>query len=94
MFGEKLQLMTKQCCVCKKMVAMRVDPEDVARHERGVFVQNAFVRRDGKPYLTPSERELFISECCYSCVSLLCPIDPLAYNNTIDGKVEHKRELA
>ena len=80
MFGEKLQLITKQCRVCKKMVAMRVDPEDVARHERGVFVQNAFVRRDGKSYSTRPERELFISECCSSCWQLLCPSDRLAYN--------------
>lgn len=80
MFGEKLQLITKRCCVCKKMVAMRVDPEDVERHERGLFVQHAFVGRDGKRYLTRSERELFISECCNSCWRLLCPSDKLAYN--------------
>jgi len=79
-FGEKLQLITKQCCVCKKMVALRVDPEDIARYERGVFAQNALVRRDGKPYLTPAERELFLSECCEDCWRLLCPDDELAYN--------------
>ena len=80
MFGENLQLITIQCCVCKKWVAMRVDPEDFASHEQGMFVQHTFVQRDGKPYLTAAERELFVSECCDTCYHLLCPSDPLAYS--------------
>lgn len=80
MFGEKLQLITKQCCVCKKMIALRVDPEDVRRHERGMFVQHAFVDRTGRPYLTSAERELFLSGCCDNCYHLLCPSEKLAYN--------------
>lgn len=80
MFGENLQLITIQCCVCKKWVAMRVDPEDLASHEQGIFVQYTFVRRNGKPYLTAAERELFVSECCDNCYHLLCPSDPLAYS--------------
>jgi hypothetical protein len=52
MFGEKLQLITKQCCVCKKWTALRVDPDDLERHREGLFVQHAFVDRMGRPYLT------------------------------------------
>jgi hypothetical protein len=80
MFGEKLKLITLQCCVCHKMTVLRVDPEDLERHKRGVVVQRAFINRDGKPYLTASEQELFISQCCRECWALLCPSDPLAYN--------------
>jgi hypothetical protein len=80
MFGEKLQLITKQCCVCKKWTALRVDPDDLERHWKGLFVQHAFVDRMGRPYLTPGERELFLSECCGDCWHLLCPDDELAYN--------------
>lgn len=74
MFGEILELITIRCCVCKKMVALRVDLEDVACHEAGMLAQHAF------PYLKPDERELFISAVCPSCYSLLCPSDRLAYN--------------
>lgn len=81
MFGEKLELIAMQCCVCKKMTALRVDPDDLDRHRKhGIFVQYAFVDREGKPYLTPAERELFISKCCDDCWHLLCPSDKLAYN--------------
>ena len=53
MFGEELKLITIQCSVCKQMIALRVDPEDLQRHrEQGVYVQHAFVDRRGKPYLT------------------------------------------
>jgi hypothetical protein len=90
MFGEKLKLTTMRCCVCGKMVALRVDPEDVARvrgpeNPDGVLVQHAFVRRDGTPYLTADERELFIpveqgGGTCLGCWKLLCPSSKLAYN--------------
>jgi hypothetical protein len=64
-YAEKLDLITLQCCVCKKFVALRVDRDDLDRHVRdGIFVQHAFVRRDGTPYLSSSERELFLSRCC------------------------------
>ncbi len=80
MFGTNRRLMTRQCYVCKRHVAMRVDPDDVRRVvEEGVFVQHAFVDRNDKPYLTPSERELWVSSVCADCWSLLCPADPLAY---------------
>jgi hypothetical protein len=67
------------------MVALRVDPEDVERARRGVLVQNAFVRRDGTPYLTADEREMFIPAeegggTCLGCWKLLCPSSKLAYN--------------
>jgi hypothetical protein len=81
-YGTNLQLITKQCCVCRAWVALRVDPDDLKRHvEGGVFVQHAFIGRDGKSYLSSSERELFLSGVCGECWSLLCPSgDPLAYN--------------
>ncbi len=34
MFGDKLQLITLPCCVCKKLTALRVDPEDSDRRRR------------------------------------------------------------
>lgn len=82
MYGEKLELITRQCCVCGKHVAMRVDMDDLARHLGGTFVQDSFVRRDGTPYLSDSERELFpaCSGVCADCYSLLCLSDRLAYN--------------
>lgn len=80
MFGENRKLIIIQCCVCKKHVALRIDPDDLERHLKGTYVQHAFVRRDGRPYLSPSERELFLSKCCPDCYALLCPSDPMAYN--------------
>ena len=81
MYGTNLQLITLQCCVCQQWVALRVDPDDLDRYVKGgVFVQHAFVTRDGKPYLSASERELFITAVCGECYSLLCPSDRLAYN--------------
>jgi hypothetical protein len=79
-FGEKLKLITMQCCVCQRWIALRVDPEDVERHKHGVLVQHAFAARDGKAYLTAAERELFLSQCCNDCWHLLTESDPLAYN--------------
>ena len=80
MYGEKLQLITLRCPCCLKWVALRVDPEDVERHRKdGVYVQDAFVERAGKPYLSASERELFLTVCS-GCWDLLCPSSPLAYS--------------
>jgi hypothetical protein len=40
-----------QCCVCKTWFALRVDPDDLDRHlSHGVFAQDAFVDRAGRPY--------------------------------------------
>lgn len=81
MFGEKLKFVIVRCCVCEKLTALRLDPEDLERHrKKGVFVKNAFVDRAGRPYLTAGERELFVSQCCPDCWRLLCPSDPIAYN--------------
>lgn len=82
MYGEKRdRLITIRCRVCEKWTAIRLDPDDFYRHVRdGVFVQRAFVDRDGRPYLSSAERELFISAVCGGCWSLLCPSDRLAYN--------------
>jgi hypothetical protein len=74
MFGQNLQLIAKQCQLCKKWVAIRVDPEDVQRHMEGVFVQDAF------PYLSPADRELgWLSGLCDCCWHLLCSENSLDY---------------
>ena len=81
MYGKNLELITMQCCVCKRWVALRLDNEDLDRHVRdGVFVQQAFTNRDGKPYLDAAERELLFSQLCGDCWALLCPSSRLAYN--------------
>ena len=73
--------MTLPCVICGKHVALRVDLDDLDRHLRhGVFVQDAFVGRDGRPYLSAGERELFLSGCCEGCWSLLCSPNPLDYD--------------
>jgi hypothetical protein len=80
MYGENKKLITLQCPCCRKWVALRVDLEDVARHARdGVYVQDAFINADGRPYLSAAERELFLT-CCADCWGLLCPSDKLAYS--------------
>jgi hypothetical protein len=79
MYGTNLQLFILRCRVCHRWIAVRVDPDDLRRHYGGVYVQHAFVRRDGTAYLTPAERELFLSRCCASCWSVLCSDDKLAY---------------
>jgi len=47
MFGENLQLITKQCRLCKRWFALRADPEDIQRHLNVMFVQHAFTDRRG-----------------------------------------------
>jgi hypothetical protein len=81
MYGDNRELITKTCVVCKKQIVMRVDPEDVQRFNEGMFVQHAFADRNGVPYLTPEERQLWLDEAvCKGCWNHLCPADPLAYN--------------
>ena len=79
MYGTNLQLFILRCRVCHRWIAVRDDPDDLRRHYGGVYVQHAFVRRDGTAYLTPAERELFLSRCCASCWPVLCSDDKLAY---------------
>ena len=78
MHGTNLQLIVLRCCVCRKWIALRVDPDDLERHANGMFVQFAFTGRNGTPYLSPAERELFISACCGTCWDLLC-VDPITH---------------
>lgn len=81
MYGENRKLITRQCITCGTHVAMRVDPEDAERHvKQGVFVQDAFADRNGRPYLTATERELWISKVCDFCWHALCSSDRLAYS--------------
>jgi hypothetical protein len=40
-----------RCCVCKKWHVLRIDMEDLKRHNRGVLVQDAFADRRGRPHL-------------------------------------------
>jgi hypothetical protein len=83
MYGTNLQVIALRCCVCRQWVALRVDPDDLERYVNGMLVQFAFTKRNGTPYLSPAERELFISACCGSCWDLLCADPttyPMAYN--------------
>ena len=82
MFGaKKTKLVTIRCTCCCRWQVVRVDPEDLHVHlHHNVFVQDAFINKDGTPYLDSGERELFISAVCRECWSLLCPSDWLAYN--------------
>ncbi len=69
--------------VCRKWLVVRVSSGDLRRHHDGEFVQHAFTNENGVPYLSPAERELFITAVCGSCWSLLCPdpvTQPTAYN--------------
>jgi hypothetical protein len=75
------QLVLICCVVCKRWVVVRVDGDDLRRHHDGVFVQFAFTNENGVPYLSPAERELFITAVCGSCWSLLCP-DPITQPTT------------
>ena len=50
-----------QCRVCGAPATLKVGGEDYARWQWGQVAQDAF------PYLTPAEREWFISETCESC---------------------------
>lgn len=76
MFGQNLQLILRECRMCHKWVAIRLDLDDLARHEcEGVFVQDAFVDSSGRPYLSSADREMVLSAVCNDCWTLLCP-DP------------------
>jgi hypothetical protein len=80
MFGEKRQSVAVRCCICKRWHVLRIDLEDLKRHNNRVLAHDAFLDRVGRPYLNAAERELLISECCHCCYHLLCPSDPLAYS--------------
>jgi hypothetical protein len=74
MYGTNLQLIVLRCCACPRWVALRVDPDDVFAFTEGMYIQDAC------PYLSPDLRELFISQTCGDCWSLLCSSDPLTYS--------------
>jgi hypothetical protein len=74
-FGQKLELVTRQCIVCGRWFALRLDRGDLDLHlKHGIFVQHAL------PYLSSGDRELVYSGVCDDCWWLLCPADPLEYN--------------
>jgi hypothetical protein len=75
--NQRTQFLTPRCVVCGKVVALRVDPEDVERWRSGVFVQDAFA------YLSAAEREMLISATCGDCYGRMCPnpnTNPTAYH--------------
>ncbi|MGA8837527.1 MAG: hypothetical protein WB538_17990 [Candidatus Sulfotelmatobacter sp.] len=75
MYGKNRYELILCCVVCGRQIAVQVDPEDVLRHEQGELVQDAM------PYLSPEERELFVSGVCGDpCWPLLCPSSKLDYN--------------
>lgn len=75
MHGSNRELITVQCCVCKRWVALRVDKDDLAAVQHG----KALIQ-DACPYLSADERELFLTGTCRACWDLLCPADRLAYS--------------
>jgi hypothetical protein len=82
MFGEKRTRLVTICCeCCHRWQVVRVDPEDLHVHKHhGIYAQDAFINRDGTPYLSSGDRELFISSLCPGCWDALCPSDKLAYS--------------
>ena len=72
MYGTNLELIVLRCCVCRRWVALRVDPDDLERHANGMYIQDAC------PYLPPELRELFISQTCGACWDLLSA-DPISH---------------
>jgi hypothetical protein len=78
MYGTNLQLVVLRCCVCRRWVALRVDPDDLnAHYYGGAYVQHAL------SYLNAADRELVYSRVCAACWDLLCPdpiTHPTAYN--------------
>jgi len=81
MHGTNLSVIAlRRCAVCRKFVAVRLDPDDLDRHRSGVPVQDAFTNENGVPYMSAGDRELFISGVCSDCWSLLCAPNPLDYS--------------
>jgi hypothetical protein len=56
-----VKTITKRCRNCRTDISLRVHTEDVEKYDNGMSVQDAF------PYLTPGEREMFISQFCEAC---------------------------
>ncbi len=52
---------TETCVDCGRKVSMEVTPEDYEKRRQGAMVQDAF------PYLSPEEREMFVSRICGIC---------------------------
>lgn len=55
---------TCTCRKCKKKTVLTVDLGD-----HMLYVSGALLIQDAFPYLTPAERELFITEVCGDCWS-------------------------
>ena len=70
MAKEKTTMWTT-CRVCKNQVEMQVHVEDVTAWENGELIQNAM------PYLTPDEREVFLSGTCGPCFDRMFGEDPV-----------------
>lgn len=49
------------CPVCGKATSVATEEEDYDRWQSGELIQNAM------PYLSASEREVFISGLCFDC---------------------------
>lgn len=49
------------CRVCKKPAIIEINDEDLKAYQAGGKVQNVF------PYLSASEREMFITQYCGEC---------------------------
>ena len=50
-----------ECCFCEAEHTMTVSKQDLIKRNHGALIQNCF------PYLTPDQREMFITGMCGKC---------------------------
>lgn len=67
MYGEKRELITFQCTICRTPCPLWVDREDWERAKLGMPVHLAFASRTGQVYLSSPELQLFTSGSCDHC---------------------------
>ena len=58
---HRYRFVTIPCPACKTQDTIEVKGQDLFRYNQGAAINNAF------PYLTPAQRERFISGLCGTC---------------------------
>lgn len=61
MVAEAKQVYDIRCVHCGATVSVRAYPSDIVEWENGKYIQDAM------GYLSPAEREMFISSTCDDC---------------------------
>ena len=69
MWNKRTVVLSVKCNICKKVYAVYVTPESYEEYcsPNRRLIQEVF------PYLTPSERELLISNTCDTCWNAMFP---------------------